>query len=629
MKVTGAYWRRGALGVFLAVFSVLAGRVLLFGGVVGIGAWLLTKQYTYVRRVAELQSALTVTVSLAQSHTITDEQVPVTLTVETDEAVPDAIEVTGSVPTAANGPDHQSRTLRLAPGNRVASTSYTVSCPVAGRHEFEAPSVTVFDPEGLFESTFTAGPSVELVTEPRHSRTLREGRGGRRQSSAYSEDTVGRNSTAGVPETIRKYVFGDPVGRIDWNSTARLGTTHVKQLEADPTPQISLVVDHRMSMGHGLPGGTKFEFARQVALSYVRAAQETNVPLALYAVGQRGMTHSRPTSRGRDHLRAIRLTLFDLEPESVRSDRFDDSSHPSMTFLSRAASLVAADDSEFGRTLRPFLEHLDKRGDPFENDPLLNTVRTVNTRTNGSSTTVIVTDDSKRAEVRQAVHSGRRRNGRVVALLSPTVLFERGGLSDLDAAYERYQEFDEFRRNLDNMDRVSAIEYGPGERRGALLSTATSARRAEARNTVSRRRGRRRRGRTRRGDTFRRRRHERTLSSLWPRSLSGIRRPTRGVCFRPDRRRCPGQSISVARVARCGRNRHAVTAVRFPRRWGGIASVSELDYVRAGCPRGTLDSRYPGRRRAVDWRDSDYRSDCARGVHALPVRTGRYRSDPT
>jgi hypothetical protein len=51
------------------------------------------------------------------------------------------------------------------------------------------------------------------------------------------------------------------------------------------------------------------------------------------------------------------------------------------------------------------------------------------------------------------------------------VLYEAGGLGDLEAAYRRYLDFEEFRRSLARLDRVQAYEVGPGDRLGALLAS--------------------------------------------------------------------------------------------------------------------------------------------------------------
>ena len=98
------------------------------------------------------------------------------------------------------------------------------------------------------------------------------------------------------------------------------------------------------------------------------------------------------------------------------------------------------------------------------------TARTRLRRLRGTSWTVLLTDDTHRTETRETAKLARRGSGRCLVFLTPTVLFEPGGLADLESAYARYREFEEFRRGLDSLDRVRAFEVAPGDRIGALLA---------------------------------------------------------------------------------------------------------------------------------------------------------------
>jgi len=49
------------------------------------------------------------------------------------------------------------------------------------------------------------------------------------------------------------------------------------------------------------------------------------------------------------------------------------------------------------------------------------------------------------------------------------VLYEPGGLADLERAYDRYLAFEEFRRELAKLDGVTALEVGPADRLSAVL----------------------------------------------------------------------------------------------------------------------------------------------------------------
>ncbi|WP_255681357.1 hypothetical protein [Natrinema sp. SYSU A 869] len=62
----------------------------------------------------------------------------------------------------------------------------------------------------------------------------------------------------------------------------------------------------------------------------------------------------------------------------------------------------------------------------------------------------------------------------MTVLLAPSVLYEPGGLADVEQAYDRYIEFEEFRRELSRMDNVRALEVGPADRLATVLEAGRS-----------------------------------------------------------------------------------------------------------------------------------------------------------
>jgi hypothetical protein len=83
---------------------------------------------------------------------------------------------------------------------------------------------------------------------------------------------------------------------------------------------------------------------------------------------------------------------------------------------------------------------------------------------------VILTDDTDPKRLWDLVQYCRGTVDQVMLFLTPHVLFEPGGLDDLETAYERYLEFEEFRRELDGLPNVTAFEVGPGDRLDAIIN---------------------------------------------------------------------------------------------------------------------------------------------------------------
>lgn len=497
MQVTGRYWAGVALAGVLAAAALAFARPLLLAGAAGVGAWLLVQQFRFVRTVVRLAEDLSVTQSLARSRVVVDDETTVVLeaTLPTD-AAPEAvrIDVEASPPVGAAATSGATPGFTLTPDGSEATTAFAVRWPVAGEFRFRPPTVTVRDDLGLFRSSFasagastpgdTRSPTVTVV--PRRPRTLHVGEGGDR-TTAFGEHKTGEFGPGIDPGEVREYVPGDALRQIDWKATARSKTPHVRESEEETDHRTVLVVDHRASMGDGPAGETKLDFARQVALGFVEYARANREPIGLYAVGDDGVTTRSPPDSDSKTYATVETTLHDLTSTDASLANARDASElandgtasPTTPDVARqTADRLRTDASAFGRNLHPFFGAARTYVRRVESDPLYHAVRAYLPRTRGTTTAVVLTDDRNRAEVREAVKLARAHSGTVLAFLTPTVLFEAGGLAELDEAYARYADFEDFRRDLARLDGVSAFEVAPGERLDALLATTATGRTA-------------------------------------------------------------------------------------------------------------------------------------------------------
>lgn len=472
MDVTRRFLAEAALAVALAVAAVVLGRPLLLAGTAGICGWLLARQVAFVRGAVDVVESATVEQTLDSTVATVDEAVAVTLSVELDEPAPSDVTVAASPPVSTSVADEPA--ITVAAGERRASTTFVVTPAVAGRQEFGRPTVSVAALR--FESTTDVGEPVVLSVEPASQRDVFVGGTGERAAGVFGEHETGATGRGIEPARIRKYVVGDPADRIDWKATARLGEPHVVEFETKIDLRSVLIVDRRASMGQGPAGETKLDYARQVALTYLRAARRNGEPIGLYAVGEEGLTVRESPNATPEHYGRLRRRLQAMEP----TDRGGDSGETRRGAYGRTrrspegvravASRLESDGTAFGSSLRPFFEDAPTYVQRMGTDPLYETVRTELGRLRGPSVVVVLTDDERRAELRDAVRAAGTVDHRVVAFLTPSVVFERGGLADLQEAYDRYADFEQFRRGLPNSDRVSTHEVGPRARIEAVRS---------------------------------------------------------------------------------------------------------------------------------------------------------------
>lgn len=486
MGVTRRYWGEAGLAVALAGLTVLFARPVLLVGVGGVAGWLLARQYDFVRTVGDVATDLSVVQSPENEVVAVDDETQVTLTVELPCTAPVSLAVRANPPPGVEVVGDEEPTAVVSPGEETATTAFEVRCPLAGAFEFGPATVTATDAGGRFRTTFVAESEATLTVEARGPRNLHVGTGGEARDSTFGRNDSDERGPGIDLAEIRAYVPGDRVREIDWNVTARLGEPHVREYETETERRIALLLDRRASMAAGPDGETKFDYARQVALSIVSHARERGDPVALYEVGEGGLlARHRPTATEEGYVRLERR-LRAVEPERGREPERDparsvgEASAPDAADeLERSASPAVArerthrlggDDSAFADRLRPFFAAADPYAQRITDDPLYGVARVHLERLRGMVTAVVLTDDTRRVETREVVKMARRNDDSVLTFLTPTVLFDRDGGADLETAYERYADFEEFRRGLASIDRVTAFEVGPGDRLEALLA---------------------------------------------------------------------------------------------------------------------------------------------------------------
>jgi uncharacterized protein (DUF58 family) len=480
MEVTRRYEAGAVLVCLLAGGAWLLDRPLLLLGAAGIGASLLVQQYRFMRDVLTTTDDLTVTQSLSRPRVSTNEELSVAVHASLPEPAGLSVTIDPQPPVTATVCDPEHRQFRLETGEQDAKTTFSLRWPAAGKFECTPPSVTLTDRAGLFRSTVPLGDTATVTVVPRRPRSLHVGKGGKRISMAFGEHKTGNFGKGLEPSEIRQYLPGDPARLIDWKATARMGRPHVREFDAETDLSTTLIVDHRSSMATGPVGETKLDYLREVALVYADNAREETEPISLYTVGDAGITTVRQPASNARHYTKIETGLHDLVP-TTSEDR-NDGTTASMTLKGRTEETqtprearemtkrLQSDDSAFGRTILPYVTRSKRYVQRIEDDPLYKTVRTYLGGVRGSVVTVILTDDTHRMEVREAVRAASRHSEHVLVFLAPTVLFEHGGMGTVETTYEKYVDFEEFRREIARINSVSAFEVGPADRIEAILA---------------------------------------------------------------------------------------------------------------------------------------------------------------
>lgn len=458
------------LAAVLSASAVLTTRPLLLVGAAMIGASLLAHQYVFVRALSRTVEYLAVEEVPDRESIITEETTTVTLRVTDPIGTPLVLAVTSQPPVATRTDGERTVELAADHGQRATATSFDVTWPVTGTFAFAPPQLVVADRYGLFREQLPIEPrtSPSITVDARRPQEIHIGSSGDRIGPVYGEHEADAIGSGLEPDVLRKYTTEDAATRIDWKTTARMSEPYVREYETDTDRETVLLMDTRACMAEGPPGETKLDYARQVGLALADSAHEFNDPLGLYVVTDEGLTtRMRPTAQRRQYVR-VRERIRSLEPDAAPTDQSTPGRTPAAT---RRATANLTDQSAFARRLRPYLEDPATHLQRIDRDPLFRTVQAHIRPLQGAIWTAIIADDTHRAELQEAITLARRGTGHVLVFLAPSVLFDAGGLSDIGAAYEEYLEFEQFRRQLARMSRVSVFEMGPGDRIETVLTS--------------------------------------------------------------------------------------------------------------------------------------------------------------
>lgn len=473
----------GGIGVVLALCATAFGQPLLLFGAAGVGAWLLGRQRAFVAAAERMDESLTITQQPASSGTSVDRELPVAVRVDFGDPTPLALTVEPKRPLAATLTESSTATIETA-GTQVDLT-YAVEFHVAGRHELPPVEITLRDEYGLFEETIERGPTTSVVVSSRGPSQLHVGRGASDRTEEFGAASRQTTARGLEPQEVREYVPGDIARNIDWNVTARLGDLHVREYGMESDRHVLVVVDQREAMAVGPPGETKFDYAREVALGFLESVESAFDSVALYGVDDDAVAARYSSQSATQAAGMLRGPLIGLQPKAQASQSQSQlGSHTgsgtarstptaarrlSALSRSRVAGRLGDDTSPFDRKLGPYLS-APGRIDVDDEDPIRAAVRKERMVTDDEFSVVILTDDTDPKRLWDLVQYCRGTVDQVMLFLTPHVLFEPGGLDDLETAYERYLEFEEFRRELDGLPNVTAFEVGPGDRLDAIIN---------------------------------------------------------------------------------------------------------------------------------------------------------------
>lgn len=465
MEVTEQWWTLASAGLLLVGLGVLADQLLFFAAAAGLGAWLLGTAIAASQSFAAQQRQLSIEYTLDTTELFVDTAAELTLRVSRPPATAqEPLVINAELPPGISA-ESDPPTVALQAGETTQTTTSPISPSVVGQFEFPPATISVGDRYQLYEVTLPYTETPTLTASP-HTPELHIGQGGTGVQSAYGQHRSDRPGPGVTTRELREYVSGDDVQQIDWNATARLGETYVRETEGETDRQTLLIVDHRHRMTDGAAGGTMLEYAREVAGGIAQTAAKHGDPLGFRAVGAEGITAQITAGTTPQTYTRIESALYSLQPTGETSPEGTRSAPQARQLATR----LDGDTSSFGTVLGAYVGDQTQYVQRFRADPLVSTVRQAHSTGGGDGLIVIVTSDKDPMKLREAVKTAVHGDSRILVFLTPHCLFEPPALPDLDELYERYREFETLRRDLERHPRVSAFEVAPASRIQRVLA---------------------------------------------------------------------------------------------------------------------------------------------------------------
>jgi uncharacterized protein (DUF58 family) len=118
---------------------------------------------------------------------------------------------------------------------------------------------------------------------------------------------------------VRQYLPGDDVRSIDWNVSARMNQTHVKQFVEERDRTVNLMIDMSASGHFGTREQSKREVAAELAAMVAFSAIKNNDRVGLYAVTDK-VERFVPPKKGKKHVMRVVGEILAFEAQSRKTD---------------------------------------------------------------------------------------------------------------------------------------------------------------------------------------------------------------------------------------------------------------------------------------------------------------------
>lgn len=154
-----------------------------------------------------------------------------------------------------------------------------------GVHQLSLGTILAQDPMGLFRVRVSTGQDVEIAAWPEPVNPSVSGLEASGEGTAGQMETGQRSMTGSAIHGVRQWYPGDPLSRVHWPSTAKLGHLAVMEFEVEASDDMMVILDEGASASGD--SGEGFETACGVVAYLLERAWENRKRLTAVIQGQR------------------------------------------------------------------------------------------------------------------------------------------------------------------------------------------------------------------------------------------------------------------------------------------------------------------------------------------------------
>lgn len=235
-----------------AIICIIAGLFTGSGGFLALSLPLIIYLATLSILYEQGESEIRLNRSVSDSRIQADGEVSIEITVENKGPGKILLEVVDPLPAYVLMTEGSNRALMSLDAGESKTFTYTLKCPVRGRYSLNTLRLKLMDPGqlGMAERTVEIKSEFSVVAKTESTKGIKI-------APRKTRNWVGmiKSRRVGIGTeffSIREYVSGDEMRKINWKASARYDTLLTNEYESDCSGDLTLILDARVeaNVGH-------------------------------------------------------------------------------------------------------------------------------------------------------------------------------------------------------------------------------------------------------------------------------------------------------------------------------------------------------------------------------------------